>query len=401
MKDRLYFDDPYRTSFASQVVERLETPDGPAVVLTATYFYPESGGQPCDLGAVDGIPILKIYEDGGRVVHVLERLPSSDRVSCQIDGDRRRDHMQQHTGQHILSAAFMKVAGAQTRSFHLGGGTSTIDLDESDLTPGAVEAAEDLANRVVRESAPVRSYFVTPEQAQKLELRKTPEAEGILRIVEVEGIDRQACCGTHPKSAAEVGPILVRGLERFKGGTRVEFVCGERALRDYRVTVLRIRSLARVLNSPEETLVEAAARLVEDKKQLSKTLQASRERLLLQEAAGWEEEASEGRSWKVVAREVADVTAGELRRVALALTETPSRIVLLGARDPDRAHLIFARSDDVEVDAAALLEGALTALDGRGGGSARIAQGGGPRVEGLAKALEAAREKLLSSRSSR
>jgi alanyl-tRNA synthetase len=396
MSKRLYLSDSYTTEFESRIVERRETPDGPAVILEETYFYPESGGQPHDHGTIGGIPIKKVTESGEEVLHILSEWPESDRVSCSIDRGRRNDHMQQHNGQHILSAAFLREAEAQTLSFHLGSVSSTIDLDRGAIDPELISRVEQKANAVVRSARPVRSYLVKSEEASRLKLRKAPQVEGTIRIVDVEGFDRQPCCGTHPRNTAEVGPISIRGTERFKGGTRVEFVCGDRALRAYRECVDTIRSLSSVLNSPEHELVQTATDLIAGKKGLAKTVQTLREELLQHRASRWLSEAETRAGFKLVAREATDVTPAELRLLAIFITKEPSRVALLGARAEGRAHLVFARSADAaQIDMGGLLLESLPSVGGKGGGSPHIAQGGGPRLEGLDGALAKARESIL------
>lgn len=395
MTKRLYLSDPYIDQFEGQIVDRLETPDGLAVTLKETFFYPDSGGQPHDLGTIDGIPVTRVIERGDAVLHFLDRFPEKDDVHCRIDFNRRRDHMQQHTGQHLLSAAFLQKAQAQTVSFHLGTSSSTIDLDRSPIPQEIVAAVERKANRAVRRAHKIRSYFIKAEEAQKLKLRKAPEVEGILRIVEIEGVDRQACCGTHPETAAEVGPILVRTMERFKGGTRVEFVCGDRALRDHKTSVERIRSLAGILSCPEEALVETATKLSMEKKALVKQVLSLREELLHKRAASWVAEAATMSNVNVVVRHVEDVSPGELRLLTIFLTKEPSCVALLGAHAENRAHLVFGRSADTpDLDMAELLAKALPTVKGNGGGSPHIAQGGGPELDGLAQALEIAKREL-------
>jgi alanyl-tRNA synthetase len=295
--------------------------------------------------------------------------------------------MQQHSGQHILSAAFVKEAGANTTSFHLGAASSTIDLDKSPLTEEQIARAEEAANDAVRKALSIRSHFVAPSEAQAFDLRKpAPDAE-TLRIVEVEGFDNQACCGTHPGSAAEVGPIVVRGSERFKQGTRVEFLCGDRALADYRLTVSRVRSLASVLSSAEAELVPTAEKREEERKAMGKELDRIRRELLLLQVEDWMRESDDG---KLLVKQVTHAGPGELRAAATALTGKPGRVVLLGSIEGGRAHLVFGCSESVEADMGALLKAAAPEVEGRGGGSARIAQGGGPRTEGLPAALEKA-----------
>ena len=394
MTRKLYLDDPYRLSFDGRVVQREETKDGSAVVMEETYFYPESGGQPYDLGTIDGIPLRRVEERGEQVFHFLDRMPERDRVTCVVDGARRHEHMQQHSGQHILSAAFIKKVNAQTLSFHLGSATSTIDLDATSLAPDDLAAAEHEANRAVREATPIRSYFVKPDEVSRLELRKAPEVEGILRIVEVEGFDIQACCGTHPKNTSEVGPILIRKTERFKKGTRVEFVCGDRALRDYRGAVEKLRGLSQLFAVSEENLLVAAEKLSEEKNTLRKTLQSLREELLQHRARLLAEESPAGDPPTVVVKRVDDVAPAELRLLANYLVKETGRIACLGCIAEERAHLVFGRSKELTVDMAALLRQSLEAVDGKGGGSPQMAQGGGPLVSGLDTALEVARRSL-------
>ena len=397
MTKRLYHTDAYATQFEGIIVDRLDTPDGPAVALKETFFYPDSGGQPHDLGTIDGIPITRVIEKGEVVLHFLERFPEKDRVECRIDFNRRHDHMQQHAGQHILSAAFLERARAQTRSFHLGASRSTIDLDRASIAPEVIADVERKANQAVRNGHSVRSYFVKSEEAERLELRKEPNVEGILRIVDIEDFDRQACCGTHPQTTAEVGPIVIRAMERFKGGTRVEFVCGDRALRDHKTTVERIRSLARVLSCPEEDLVETAAKLIEEKKERVRQIQSLREELLHNRAKSWLAEAEQLADLRVVVREVEDVNPGELRLLTIFLTKDPSRVALLGARAQGRAHLVFGCSANIpDMDMAALLRMVVPSVNGNGGGSPHMAQGGGSLLSGLAEALETAKQELTT-----
>ncbi len=395
MTKRLYFADPYVDQFEGLIVERLETPDGPAVTFKETFFYPDSGGQPHDLGTIDDIPVTRVIERGKSVLHILERFPEKDKVECRIDFDRRRDHMQQHSGQHLLSAAFLHKAHAQTLSFHLGTSTSTIDLDRAPIAPEVLAAVERKANRAVRRAHTIRSYFIKSEEAQTLKLRKAPEVEGILRIVDIEGFDRQACCGTHPKTTAEVGTILVRTMERFKSGTRVEFVCGDRAHHDHKTSVERIRSLAGILSCPEKALVETATKLSMEKKALTKQVQSLREEVLQNRAASWISEAVTMGGVSVVVRHLEDVSPGELRLLTIFLTKEPSRVALLGTYAQSRAHLVFGRSADTpDLDMAALLLKALPSVNGNGGGSPHLAQGGGPHLDGLASALQVAQEEL-------
>lgn len=399
MTRRLYLEDPYVTSFDADIIETRETEEGPAAIFEQTYFYPDSGGQPSDLGTIGGVPIVKVIEDDAdhdTVLHVVERLPEGSRVHCEIDAARRHDHMQQHAGQHILSAAFVQEAGAHTTSFHLGATVSTIDVDKSPLSRDDVERAENAANALARRGVPIRGRFVTGNEARALELRKPPPEGDHVRIVDVEGFDSQACCGTHPRSSSEVSPIVVRSFEKFKDGTRVEFLCGERALVDYRRTVARIRSLAGVLSSSEAKLVDTATKLQAERKSMGKELGKLKSRALLANAESWMDGAKSIHGVSILAKQTSELGPGELRSVARKLVEKPDRVVLLGSVADGRAHLVFARSDNTDADMGALLRDELEAVGGRGGGSPEIAQGGGPDTDGVADALDAAMKRLVS-----
>jgi alanyl-tRNA synthetase len=221
---RLYYEDSYLTEFAAQVMET----DGVRAYLDRTAFYPTSGGQPFDTGVIGGVRVVEVAEEGGRIAHILERPVGTGRVECAVDWDRRFDHMQQHTGQHLLSAVFEAHAGLKTLSFHLGATASTIDLDAPAVAPETLERIERLANA---EAARNREVTVSFEAAESAEgLRKATERQGTIRIVTIDGIDRSACGGTHVRRTGEIGAILLRRTEKIRSSTRVEFVCGQRAV---------------------------------------------------------------------------------------------------------------------------------------------------------------------------
>ncbi|MBC7224597.1 MAG: alanyl-tRNA editing protein, partial [Anaerolineae bacterium] len=232
---RLYYDDPYLTEFTARVVERLEWDGHPAVVLDRTAFYPTSGGQPHDTGRLQDVRVVGVEEDPeGRVVHLLERPLQADEVRGQVDWARRFDHMQQHTGQHILSQACWRTLRAETVGFHLGEEAATIDLDVPDLDLAALERAEVLANDIVCQDLPVHTAFLTDDEAATLPLRKPPAVHGKIRVVQVEGFDASACGGTHVRRTGEVGPIAVVRVEHRGRESRVHFLCGHRATQDHR-----------------------------------------------------------------------------------------------------------------------------------------------------------------------
>ena len=387
---QMYLEDPYVISFETQVAERLEMKDGKALILASTYFYPESGGQPYDLGMIDNISVTKILErEDGMILHYVDRFPENTHVSCLIDKVRRHDHMQQHSGQHILSAAFVRETGAQTTSFHLGGTLSTIDLDKAPLIKDEMVQAELAANTVVWRGVPITSSFVNGNEVVRLALRKTPPTKEQVRIINVEGFDTQACCGTHPSNSSEVGPIVIRNFDKFKGGTRVEFLCGMRVLRDYHSVTENMRALTRTVNSSEDQLVETAKRLVDDRKTTWKAMNVLQQKLLQYQGEEWMANSHQ------LSKRIPDLGSAELRFLATSLTQKPGRVVLLGTEAEERAHLVFARSKDINLDVSKLLKKVVQLVGGQGGGSPQIAQGGGPNVDGLDEALNRAKRMLV------
>ncbi|MDR7486765.1 MAG: alanyl-tRNA editing protein [Armatimonadota bacterium] len=405
MTQRLYHQDAYLREFEATVTAVRAADGGPAVALDRTAFSPTAGGQPCDRGQLAGRRVLDVREEDDEIWHVLEAsgaLQDGDRVHGRIDWERRFDHMQQHTGQHILSQAFLQTRGVQTIAVHMGQ-TCTLDLATADLTASDVESAERLANAVVLENRPVLIREVEPEEAEAMGLRRPPTPRARIRVVEVEGFDRSACGGTHVRTTCGVGPITVRGWERYKGGVRVEFLCGWRVLRDYHGSRGVLRDLVGQLTTGEADLPSAVARLRERLRGLERDLTDARARLLEAEADRLIGEtgdphlaavrAPEERVGLPEPRVVGAVLAGrpieDLRGLARALIAR-ARCVAILAADPDR-RLLVARSPGLGLDATAILRDALAGFGGRGGGKPEAAEGAAPDAPSAAALVDAAR----------
>ena len=233
MTVRLYYLDPYQAEFTADLVGCREEGGRFHLVLDRTAFFPEGGGQPSDRGWIEEIAVEQVYEAGGRVCHVLGRVPAARKgLRCRVDWERRFDHMQQHLGQHLLSAALRNRFAASTVGFHLGREVCTIDLDRF-LNGGEIAEAEQLANRVVFANRAVEAVDLPAEELRRLDLQRLPRVDQGMRLIRIADFDLNPCCGTHPRRTGEVGLVKVRRSERYKGGTRVEFVCGGRALMDY------------------------------------------------------------------------------------------------------------------------------------------------------------------------
>lgn len=383
MTERLYHLDPYLKEFGARVVRKTDR----GVVLDRTAFFPTGGGQPCDLGTLNGIDVTDVIEDGQDVVHVVAG-PLEGEVRGVIDWDRRRDHMQQHHGQHLLSEAFVRVAKAQTSSFHLGRQGCSIDLDQN-IAPVDIERAETLANMVIYENRPVQISFFGPEEAKNLPMRKPPPAEDRIRVVTVSDYDCQACCGTHPRTTGEVGLVCITGVERQKSSTRVHFLCGYRALTEARENARVIKSLGQKLSSGREGLEQAVDRIQAEFADARKQLGAA-ERTLAGQV---------GRELAARGRVVVEVFEGKgieyLRSVATAAVQAPGKVAVLGGTG-GASSVVLARSADVAIDLRPLFKDVLAPIQGKGGGTANFVQGGGPGKD-VRAALKLAEEKILAN----
>lgn len=398
---RLHSDDPYLLEFDATVVARREHEGRPAVVLDRTAFYGESGGQPWDTGALGDARVVAVVEVGVDVLHVLDRPLADDRVHGRVDAGRRRDHMQQHHGQHLLSKAFVEVAQAETIAFHLGSEVTTIDLDRLVGEPQA-RAAERRANEVVWEARPVRVSTLTAAEARAQGLEPPEGVESGVRVVEAEGYDRQPCGGTHPRSTAEVGVVVVTALEKYKAGTRVSFVCGHRALDAVARRLRVLDRLVSTLSAPLDDLVAVAQKAREDLVEADRRARGLLERALEGEARRLLAEArGEGPAPTPAAPAlvVAALDAwppNDLRVLAAKLVALVPCVALLASR-ADKAHLVFAQSEGLSHDVPALLKAAVEHLGGKGGGRGNLAQGGGERLdlvdEALARAAAAVRSR--------
>ncbi|MEP6922403.1 MAG: DHHA1 domain-containing protein [bacterium] len=390
--ERLYYADSHLIEFEAQVLDKSERVSGwTAVTLDRTAFYPTGGGQPSDTGTLDGVRVVECIDDAqSGVWHVVQgRAPEvGSRVKGRVDWSRRLDHMQQHTGQHILSQAFISLFNAPTRGFRVLEQSCEIDVELNNPSAEVIERAVELANNVIWEDRTITIKQVTSEQAAGLPLRKEPSREGELRLIEIEGFDLTPCGGTHAYRTGEVGVIVVRSWERAKGLTRIEFLAGGRALADYRRANKTARNVASLFSSARDDAPELTARTIEENKDLHRRLRvleeiAARveaEELLAATQAG-------GGGVRLIAHVVDHRDSESLKRLALALISHPQTIALLGSSDKDSARLVFARSSDTSGDMHALMREACAMLDGRGGGKPDLAQGGGKNVQRLSEAL--------------
>jgi len=385
--ERLYYSDSHLIEFEARVVDVTDRVSGwTAVVLNRTAFYPTGGGQPSDTGTLNGSRVVECIDDGEEgVLHVVQgAAPARDAiVKGRVDWPRRLDHMQQHTGQHILSQAFVTLFNAPTRSFRVLESSCEIDIELSNPTTEIIERAVELANNVIWEDRAITILNVTSDEAAELPLRKGPARAGELRLIEIEGFDLTPCGGTHAHRTGEVGMIAVRSWERAKGLTRIEFVAGTRALADYRKANKSAREIAALFSAGRDDAPHLAAQMIDENKELHR-----RVRVLEEVAAGVEAEKLLATARDGVVVHIFDSRDAEsLKKLAHALIAKPKIVALLASRDKDTARLVFARSADTHGDMSALMREACAMLDGRGGGKPELAQGGGKNVKKLQDAL--------------
>ncbi|MGG4498846.1 alanyl-tRNA editing protein [Brevibacillus reuszeri] len=397
MKDRLYYQDAYIQTFSAQIAKRGTEEDGTAyVVLSETAFYPTGGGQPCDLGVLGDTQVLDVEEINGEVHHRLAaQLPEAlTEVTGQLDWERRFDHMQQHAGQHILSAAFLEVVQAETLAFHLGKERVTIDVRLDELTDEVWTQVEKRANEVVLENHPIIARFVDEAELASLPLKKQPTVTENIRVVMIPDFDYNPCGGTHPARTSEVGMIKILGWERHRGNIRLEFICGWRALRDYTRKQSTVRELARQFLTSEAELVEQTQRVIAERDLLKQTL-AEKEKLLLEvEVQKQLAVATAIGNVRLIQHVFTDRTIQELQQFAQMMTaEAPDAVCLLAATG-EKLQLVFARGQAADVAVNQLIKETLPLISGKGGGNPAMAQGGGQPVLPAEDVLAHARKLL-------
>ncbi len=398
---RLYYDDAFEKEFTARVMHcEVLPPDLSAgitgtvwgLILDRTAFYPTSGGQPNDLGKIEDANVLDVRDEGDEILHLVDRRPGSPDVNGCVNWPRRFDHMQQHTGQHLLSAMFQERFGLPTVSFHLGIEICTIDLRGIEPSDAFLEGAERAANLVIFEDRPVTVRYGTADQLARLGVRKEVEREGILRAIEIEGADLQPCGGTHVKRTGEIGLILVRRCTKVRQDWRVEFVCGGRAERVARRDFQRLQQTAEKLSCAPEEVVPAATRALEERDANFKRFRAVLERLAKAEAALALQSLPAAQNLRIVSRVFENVPADYLGFFATELARSDKTMALLATSED--GHLLFAQHSSAGKDMNALLKEVFEKVGGKGGGTRDFARGRLQDGATAERALSLAKEML-------
>ncbi|UCZ51450.1 DHHA1 domain-containing protein [Bacillus shivajii] len=398
MNKKLYYLDAYTQKFSAKVIKQDCNHEGKwFVTLDKTAFYPTGGGQPHDTGTLNDVNVINIEETEGEVRHYINEpcFSEGEVVSGVLNWARRFDHMQQHSGQHILSAAFQELFEAETVGFHLGEELCTIDLNIQNIDEGMIEQAETLANNIILENRSIDTKWITKDDLSNYPLRKTTTVEDDIRLVIIPNFDYNGCGGTHPNSTGEVSAMKILDWERQKKKIRLSFVCGNRVLKQLHTKHLITKVLMKELNSPEIDLPDAVRQLKEKEKATEKVLVETREQLLVYEAKSLLDQKVMINENYVVSKLYQNKTMKELQTLAKVVTnEDPMTITLFISNNEDKLQFVCASGEKVKVKMNELIKPLLTSLDGKGGGNESIAQGGGNPIMKEEQLLELAIDQI-------
>lgn len=375
MTKKRYYENPYLTTDTAKVLSQEERGDAVVLVLDQTIFYPEGGGQPCDLGTIDGIAVLDVQEQDDVVYHTIAQRVTKDEVTLELDWARRLDHMQQHTGEHILSGLFLKLYGGNNRGFHLGEEIVTIDIDIDPLTQAQLDHVEQEANFVIQSGRPVETATTDRAHLAAYGPRKLVNAEGAIRVVIVQDADVCACCGTHVQNASEIALVKILKAERHKGMSRISFVCGNRALQDYCAKHAILTNLKQQLSAEEQELPQRLERLLAQLNEQSQELYGLRK----EQALAWAE----------------NFAGHALYAPDTAFTQEQMDQILK-ARAAETAPTVIGSLKELRIlaydpshDLGAWFKEHIRTYGGSGGGKGARAQGKFERVEDLTRFIEA------------
>ncbi|HJV32311.1 MAG TPA: DHHA1 domain-containing protein [Bacillales bacterium] len=398
VENKLFYQDAYLQSFSANVEKQgVDQTGEPYVVLNQTAFYPTGGGQPFDTGTIHNVKVINVEEVDGEIRHYLEKPLSStiNEVLGEIDWERRFDHMQQHAGQHILSAAFDQLFQYKTVGFHLGKEVLTIDLDTENLSEYDAKKAEDLANQIILENRPIETKWVSEQELEQYDLRKETKVKEDIRLVIIPDFDYNGCGGTHPNSTGEIRAVKILNWEKQKKKIRVEFICGNRVIEQFHDKQKVLLELTKLLSAPEKDMVRAVNRLLEEGKGVEKELEQAKERLLQLEALDLIKEHQMWNDEKMIRKVYQQRTIQELQKLARFITIAEENAsVFLVSENENRLQLVAARGTAGKVNMKKMMGEILPLLNGKGGGNEAFAQGGGEALMKGEELLQVIGEKI-------
>ncbi|AZN41360.1 alanyl-tRNA editing protein [Paenibacillus albus] len=390
MTSRLYYKSAYVTEWETKITKSLQREDGWYVLLAESAFYPHGGGQPCDTGTINGVAVLDVISEEDEVLHKVERLPEGETASCRIDWQRRFDHMQQHSGQHLLSAVCLKLFNAMTLSFHLGNESATIDVESPELTQEQLSGLEREVNQAIYDNHPITSYMVSPEEASRLPLVKPPTVSGNVRIVEIESVEFNACGGTHVSATGGIGMIKLLRTEKVKGNTRISFKCGSRALAEFNDCLGILGKLSLKFNTGKDDIIARVEKWEQEQKQIQAEMAALKE----QNDSFVARELLEQQEVRLIAHQFENKPLKDLQNLAMKLTSLSNDPVLLV--DLADFKVVLSHSGAFEQSCGGFFKEHLGAYGGKGGGSSNLAQAGFGTRDDVLAFYEFAKSRLIS-----
>lgn len=396
MVEKLYYEDQYLKEFIAEITDILERDELYYVSLDKTAFFPGGGGQHCDLGYIDNHKVINVIEENGQIYHVTETKPIKiHRVNCKIDWNRRLDGMQQHLGQHILSGCFFTLFNANTVSVHVGKEISTVDI-QGYLDEESIRKAERFANEIIEENITVEFLTPTKKELKKIKIRRDlPNTNEQIRIVKIGDLDINACCGVHPSRTLDIQAIKIKRWEKHKGATRIEYLAGKRAINDYFKKDEFRNKVCRFLNCGEDDAINSISKLSNDLKNLGDENRQIKSEIGEYQIKDMIKEAKSIGNLYVVTKIYDGGDVKHISKIAEKITLNEDMVVLFAIKFEDKVNLIFASSKNINtISMNDLLKDTITLIDGRGGGSKFMAQGGGKNSSNLQGAMDYALRKI-------
>ncbi|MFW6131642.1 MAG: alanyl-tRNA editing protein [Candidatus Aminicenantaceae bacterium] len=387
---RIYFEDPYQVEFEAKVLKRVKQDNKFALILDQTCFYPESGGQPNDKGGLNGVEVTEVKEEGDQILHFVNEEITANRVKGKIEWERRFDHMQQHTGQHVLSQCAHRIYEAETLSFHLGDEYSTLEIDKRKIKEKEIDKLEDCVNKIIFLDKEIKTYFVHEDKIKSVPLRRPPKKGGEIRVVEVDNFEYSACGGTHVKRTGEIGLFKITKWDRIRDNVRLEFLCGKRAVEDYRIKDRIIRSLSERFTVHEKELYSSIEKKLSELKDQKKEIK----KLKLKLADFEVEKIVQGADNKIIKKIYNTKSRDELKLLAINVIEKGNYVVLFGLRMKEGCHIILACSEEAGLDMRKYFSQVTSMVKGKGGGSSTLVEIAGEQNENLEEALEKVKKSI-------
>lgn len=399
MTEKIYLENPYLKELSAKVIKKEYSNSKFYVTLNRTIVYPHlSGGQPMDKATIGDSKVIDVYEEDGNIIHVLEDNINSNIVNITIDWNTRFDHMQQHTGQHLLSAAIYRLYNANTIGMHIGRDYVYIDVAIPELTNEDVEKIERFANERIYSNFAVKTYEVENKDIPSIPLRKPPTVDKNIRIVEIENVDITPCAGTHVRNIGEVGIVKIRKWEKYKGNTRIEFICGYRALKDYTLKNYYINGISTLLSSKDIDTYNAVNKLYEDYKSLEKELLDTKAELLKFQVKEFMDDSFTIKGVRVVHRILSNFDVKMAKyAVSQLLSYSKTVCILCIVENQYKCHVLMGRSEDLNINMKEIFDQVISIINGKGGGTPDLVQGGGANTAKISSLIEKSLELLKKS----